>query len=231
MTNLGKYNEGILSGEFLKLPATKDEVKGLLTRIGVDGIQYEEVFITDYETDIDGLTAHLGEYESLDELSYLASLLSKLDKWDLEKFAAALEYGDYTGSVKDLINLTQNLDCYDHLSDISCDDDLGRYYAEEVGSIEIPEHLAPYFDYEAYGRDIALETGGAFTDKGYIASNGEPFTEYYSDRDDLPEEGRVFCSPDSPEKMPVARQLEVYGRMAAAQTMVERSSCSSPERN
>ena len=36
ITNLGKYNEGELVGETLKFPTTKEEVQGLLKRIGVD---------------------------------------------------------------------------------------------------------------------------------------------------------------------------------------------------
>lgn len=42
ITNLGKYNEGELVGETLKFPTTKEEVQGLLKRIGVDGVRYEE---------------------------------------------------------------------------------------------------------------------------------------------------------------------------------------------
>ena len=40
ITNLGKYNEGELVGETLKFPTTKEEVQGLLKRIGVDGVRY-----------------------------------------------------------------------------------------------------------------------------------------------------------------------------------------------
>ena len=46
ITNLGKYNEGELVGETLKFPTTTEEVQGLLKRIGVDGVRYEEFFIT-----------------------------------------------------------------------------------------------------------------------------------------------------------------------------------------
>ncbi len=46
ITNLGKYNEGRLVGETLKFPATTEEVQALLKRIGVDGVRYEEIFIT-----------------------------------------------------------------------------------------------------------------------------------------------------------------------------------------
>jgi len=73
VTNLGKYNEGELCGEYLKLPATREDVQSLLARVGVDGVLYEELFITDFETDIDGLVDCLGEYESIDELNYLAA--------------------------------------------------------------------------------------------------------------------------------------------------------------
>ena len=41
ITNLGKYNEGELVGETLKFPTTKEEVQGLLKRIGVDGVRYQ----------------------------------------------------------------------------------------------------------------------------------------------------------------------------------------------
>ena len=55
ITNLGKYNEGELVGETLKFPTTTEEVQGLLKRIGVDGVRYEEFFITSFDGDVLGL--------------------------------------------------------------------------------------------------------------------------------------------------------------------------------
>ena len=52
VTNLGKYNEGELASEPLKFPTTTEEVQALLKRIGVDNIQYEEIFIADYGGDL-----------------------------------------------------------------------------------------------------------------------------------------------------------------------------------
>ena len=69
ITNLGKYNEGELVGETLKFPTTKEEVQGLLKRIGVDGVRYEEFFITSFDGDVLGLYDYLTEYENLDELT------------------------------------------------------------------------------------------------------------------------------------------------------------------
>ena len=76
ITNLGKYNEGRLVGETLKFPATTEEVQALLKRIGVDGVRYEEIFITSFDGDVLGLYDHLGEYESIDELNHLACCLT-----------------------------------------------------------------------------------------------------------------------------------------------------------
>ena len=55
LTNLGKYNEGELLGEWLELPATKEEIKKSCDRIGINE-RYEEWFITDFETDINSLS-------------------------------------------------------------------------------------------------------------------------------------------------------------------------------
>lgn len=62
ITNLGKYNEGALVGEYLKFPTTTEEVQALLKRIGIDGVRYEEIFITDYDGDMPELYANFGEY-------------------------------------------------------------------------------------------------------------------------------------------------------------------------
>ena len=110
ITNLGKYSEGQLVGETLKFPATTEEVQSLLKNIGVDGVRYEELFITAFDGDVMGLYDYLTEYENLDELNHLACLLSELDQSDLEKFEAVIDSGEHTSSVADLINLTQNLD-------------------------------------------------------------------------------------------------------------------------
>lgn len=130
ITNLGKYNEGRLVGETLKFPATTEEVQALLKRIGVDGVRYEEIFITSFDGDVLGLYDHLGEYESIDELNHLAHVLSDLDQSDIEKFEAVIDSGEYTGSVHDLINLAQNLDCYDFYPGIDSEEALGRAYID-----------------------------------------------------------------------------------------------------
>ena len=202
ITNLGKYNEGALVGEWVKFPTTAEELKQVFERIGIGakddfGQTYEEWFITDYDCYVDGLYDLLGEYANLDELNYLASKLDNMSQDEYERFQAAMEIGDHTGSIHELINLTENLDCYDIYPDIYDHDDLGRYYIEELDAMQVPEHLRNYIDYEAYGRDIALEESGQFTDLGYVRDTGDSFHEYYDgERGSIPEEYRVMTFQD-----------------------------------
>ena len=193
VTNLGKYNEGELASEPLKFPTTTEEVQALLKRIGVDNIQYEEIFIADYGGDLPELNACLGEYESIDELNHLACLLSELDKSDLEKFEAAVASGEHTSGVGDLINLVENLDCYDFYIGVSDDETLGRIYAEDMELINIPENLRDYFDYEAYGRDMRINEDGGFVKGGFFLPNGSQFIEYYHGLEDIPDDHKVFA--------------------------------------
>ena len=205
ITNLGKYNEGDLVGEWVKFPTTPEEMQKVFERIGIGskddfGQPYEEWFITDYDCYVDGLYDKLGEYESLDELNYLASKLDEMSQGEYEQFQAAMEIGDHSGSLQEIINLTENLDCYDIYPDIHDHDDLGRYYIEELDAMQVPEHLRNYIDYEAYGRDIALEEGGVFTDLGYVRDAGSSFHEYYDgEHGSIPEEYRVMTFQDAKE--------------------------------
>lgn len=205
ITNLGKYNEGDLVGEWVKFPTTPEEMQKVFERIGIGqkddfGQPYEEWFITDYDCYVDGLYDKLGEYENLDELNYLASKLDEMSQGEYEQFQAAMEIGDHSGSLQEIINLTENLDCYDIYPDIHDHDDLGRYYIEELDAVQVPEHLRNYIDYEAYGRDVALEEGGEFTDFGYVRDTGDRFDEVYDgDRDSIPEEYRVMTFQDEEE--------------------------------
>ena len=202
ITNLGKYNEGELVGEWVKFPTTAEEMKEVFKRIGIGqrddfGQPYEEWFITDYDCYVDGLYDKLGEYENLDELNYLASKLDEMSDSEYAQFQAGMEMGDHCGSLQEIINLTENLDCYEVYPHIEDYDDLGRYYIEELEVMQVPEHLQNYIDYEAYGRDVAMDENGSFTDQGYVRDTGDRFCEYYDgERGSIPDEYRVMTFQD-----------------------------------
>jgi len=234
ITNLGKYNEGELVGEWVKFPTTAEEMKEVFKRIGIGqrddfGQPYEEWFITDYDCYVDGLYDKLGEYESLDELNYLASKLDEMSDNEYAQFQAGMEMGDHCGSLQEIINLTENLDCYEIYPNIEDYDDLGRYYIDELEVMQIPEHLQNYIDYEAYGRDVAMDENGSFTDQGYVRDTGDRFCEYYDgERGSIPDEYRVMIFQDDlPEEeksewaMDIAFDLDEFFRQNDPQYAAE----------
>ena len=195
VTNLGKYNEGCLVGEWVKFPVTNEEMQVVFRRIGI-GRRYEEWFITDYDCPDTAIGKVLGEYESLSELNYLAGQIMEMRE-SSEFWQAVLDLGENTGSVQELINV-QN------------DYDLGYYWIEESGCYDTSSlgALANYIDYESFGRDIRYEEGGVFGDNGYVRSNGGRFVDIYDgDIENIPDEYRV-SSPALPVRSAVTRQTE-----------------------
>ena len=105
VTNLGKYNEGMLVGEWVKFPTTEEEMQKVFERIGIGkqdefGQPYEEWFITDYECPIYGVQKMLGEYESLDTLIHLYFTSTNYDflnstNWNLSLCKAGINPYNY----------------------------------------------------------------------------------------------------------------------------------------
>lgn len=158
LTNLGKYNEGYLIGEWVNLPVDADELEEVKARIGINA-EYEEMFITDWESDVDGVS--VGEYDNIDELNELAEELDKPDEYELEIVAAFLSEGyDLEEALERREDVLFFSDCYDM-------GDVARAYCDETGLLDsIPENLRDYFDFAAFGRDMSFEGHFVFTSAG-----------------------------------------------------------------
>lgn len=145
VTNLGKYNEGELIGEWVELPISDEELEAVYKRIGINE-HYEEVFITDFECDLD---ITINEYDSITHWNDIAEQLDMLDKHELLCVAARLESGeDIQEAIDGKDDVCIFYDCYT-MGDVAY-----RCY-EDMGIInEIPEHIINYIDWEAVGRDM-----------------------------------------------------------------------------
>lgn len=149
LTNLGKYNEGYLIGEWLELPATKQEIDACMERIGINE-EYEEWFVTDYETNIN---IEIGEYSNIDELNKIADELESLNEDD-DIIRTILSYTNNIQKTIDIINRGDYIIYWD------CDDmaDVAYQIVEECGYLNnVPEQIKMYFDYEAFARDLEIE--------------------------------------------------------------------------
>ena len=69
---------------------------------------------------------------------------------------------------KELLNAEFD-DCWLY-PEVATDRELGEYIVDEIGFELSRETLERYFDYEKFGRDVRLEEGGSFVDKGYFVS-------------------------------------------------------------
>lgn len=120
-------------GAPLQLPATEFEIKDALcrARISENGQTYRISECVVYDKDIveEYLTRN---YETdLEELNYLAKVMSRFDKHEHELFKGYMAMkGPFVLSVKDLINAAYNLHCCDLTYDIDGDEMLGKYYAD-----------------------------------------------------------------------------------------------------
>lgn len=151
LTNLAKYNNGMLVGKWLELPLDEEKLgKELREILGND----EECFITDYEA-----AFKIGEYENVFELNEFAEDLEKLDEYDQEKIFYLL----------DCIGLTRKnaLDTYDEVTfypDMTLED-VAEELVEEGIFGQLSDTIKSYFDYEKLANDLSID-GYYETDKG-----------------------------------------------------------------
>lgn len=148
VTNLKKYNEGALVGEWVSLPC--EGLEEVLNKISNNG--NDELFISNYETDINGLK--VGEYDDILQLNEIAEEIDNLSDDEVIALQAYLEqYNDIEQALEEVRqgNYTIYYDC-DDMSDVA------YQVVNESGLLDgVPETIKGYFDYEAYGRDIDIE--------------------------------------------------------------------------
>lgn len=169
VTNLGRYTEGRLVGEWAEFPMSQQDFTRVLQRIGVDGEAYEEWFITDYDADIaPQLLERLGEYPALDQLNRWAESLEELQRLASdEKIAAVMEAAE-PDEFDELLENPTLIGEWAYYPGVKSYEDLGKEVAELTGILDgVDEALEKYFDFKKYGRDYDLVTSGRFTRGGY----------------------------------------------------------------
>ena len=158
VTNLGKYNEGELVSEWVEFPVSDDEIEEILERIGIDGEEYEEYFITDYEADFDAAEI-LGEYVTLETLNEIAEAIE--NTYDEQSTLAVIEAVN-PRNAQDLLECIESTDDYYVITYEAAggedDSDLAWYYINIDGIESLGRDLLErYFDYKGFGRDLSFD--------------------------------------------------------------------------
>ena len=133
-------------------------IEELAERFGYEGQEIEVTFDS-----IEGLPDLDCERLNLDLANELAEKLENVDEDIVLSFIES-----NSSDPKDLLNAEFD-DCWFY-PDITTDRELGEYLVDDMGVELSREQLERYLDYEKYGRDVRLEEGGSFVDKGYFVS-------------------------------------------------------------
>ena len=133
-------------------------IEELTERFGYEGQEIEVMFDS-----IEGLPDLDCERLNLDLANELAEKLENVDEDIVLSFIES-----NSSDPKDLLNAEFD-DCWFY-PDITTDRELGEYLVDDMGIELSREQLERYLDYEKYGRDVRLEEGGSFVDKGYFVS-------------------------------------------------------------
>ena len=215
-----RFETGKPGGEWLSMPTTTEQLHAVMRSVGITADNPQDFFINGFSNTEQypfDVPLSVIQGSTIDELNYLGKLLEMQSDDDRDKFTAAVTLGEHAGSVKDLINLAQNLDCYWIYPAVRTEADYGYYLIDELDELELPEEAKKYFKYEEYGRDAVQKDRGQFTDQGYIYNNGNTFSQWYKERDnDIPKEYKVMSFPEPERPAPEKSDFE-----AAAEPVFE----------
>lgn len=159
VTNLRKYNEGQIIGEWVSLP--HEGLEEILDKISNNG--KDELLISDYETDISNLK--ISEYDDILQLNEIAEEIDNLSDDEVIALQAYLEqYNDIEQALEEVHqgNYTIYYNC-DDMEDVACQ------IVKESGLLDgVPEEVKIYFDYEAYGRDMDINRTFIQIDNSFV---------------------------------------------------------------
>ena len=130
-----------------------------------------EYVASEFGYDVEDVSTTIQSIEELPDLDVERSplfvfneLAEKLEDVDEDIVLSFIESN--SSDPKELLNAEFD-DCWLY-PEVATDRDLGLYIVEDMGVELSKETLQNYFDYEKFGRDVRLEEGGSFTDRGYF---------------------------------------------------------------
>lgn len=138
------------------LPTSLESIKA---RFGLDETDdYDNLVIVDSSVEF------IGENDSLEDVLKFSRLVKDVDE---HLVYACHEFFGY--DVREFLFYVDSFDDMTLIYDVDTNKELGEYWVEQLGFQNIPrDQLEMYFDYEAYGRDIAIESAGGFVADGFL---------------------------------------------------------------
>ena len=195
--NRQRYEQG-KEGLWFSLPTTTEKLQEALREIGISADNPQDFFLYDYRSPQERpikLPRDLVLSADVDELNFLAARLEKLDAAELTELNAALTspQSDFH-SIGQIIDYPDNVDYYVHLPDVTGTGQLGDYYLNRSGMVDMPEEWKAGIFLPRFGLHIANTEHGVFTDYGYLVKSGDEWQRVHEGQP-VPEEYRVMAYP------------------------------------
>ena len=195
--NRQRYEQG-KEGLWFSLPTTTEKLQEALREIGISADNPQDFFLYDYRSPQERpikLPRDLVLSADVDELNFLAARLEKLDAAELAELNAALTspQSDFR-SIGQIIDYPDNVDYYVHLPDVTGTGQLGDYYLNRSGMVDMPEEWKAGIFLPRFGLHIANTEHGVFTDYGYLVKSGDEWQRVHEGQP-VPEECRVMAYP------------------------------------
>ena len=195
--NRQRYEQG-KEGIWFSLPTTTEKLQEALREIGISADNPQDFFLYDYRSTQERpikLPRDLVLSADVDELNFLAARLEKLDAAELAELNAALTspQSDFH-SIGQIIDYPDNVDYYVHLPDVTGTGQLGDYYLNRSGMVDMPEEWKAGIFLPRFGLHIANTEHGVFTDYGYLVKSGDEWQRVHEGQP-VPEEYRVMAYP------------------------------------
>ena len=195
--NRQRYEQG-KEGLWFSLPTTTEKLQAALREIGISADNPQDFFLYDYRSPQERpikLPRDLVLSADVDELNFLAARLEKLDAAELAELNAALTspQSDFH-SIGQIIDYPDNVDYYVHLPDVTGTGQLGDYYLNRSGMVDMPEEWKAGIFLPRFGLHIANTEHGVFTDYGYLVKSGDEWQRVHEGQP-VPEEYRVMAYP------------------------------------
>ena len=198
------------AGVYLSLPATKEELHEAMKALNITADNPHDFFLNGYSTDENSRIEIPFDWirdGDLDKINYLAARLEEMTTEQLEKLDAVMHSDFKPDSLDGLINHTYNTDFYSYIPDIFSYKELGDYFLNDSGKVQMPEHWKAGIDKEDFGYNAALHEDGKLTDHGYIARSGTEWKELYNGNE-MPEQYRIMGYPEAERTAPENAEME-----------------------
>ena len=199
--NRSRFEAGDPDGYWLDMPATKEQLHEAMQSVGITADNPQDFSIRGFSDDPEkhiALPYDMVCAASVDELNFLAARIEQLDPAEIGKLNAALQQKNGFENIGQVIDFTYNVDFYVHIPEVHTYRDLGDYYLNQSGMVQMPEEWKGGIDLAAFGRNAAEHEKGAFTEYGYIVESGDEWERQFEGRE-VPEEYRIMSYPQ-PER-------------------------------